>query len=141
MTTPQPWVYTQAQVTNVVDGDTFDANIDLGFHITVVERFRLKGCNTPELHGSDPRERTLAKQAFDKLHTLIAYRRVEIRSWKADSFGRWLADVWVKGPDGAISVSIAETLINGGWAVAWDGRGTNPRPWLDPNYTYPHPST
>ena len=38
----------QAKVRRVVDGDTLDLDIDLGFHITLSERVRLMGIDTPE---------------------------------------------------------------------------------------------
>lgn len=43
-------------ITKVVDGDTVDAVIDLGFTISVRERFRLLGINAPEIHGPETPE-------------------------------------------------------------------------------------
>ncbi len=42
-----------AKITNVVDGDTFDFEIDLGFGITYKNRLRLYGVDTPEVRGSE----------------------------------------------------------------------------------------
>ena len=41
----------RAEVGRVVDGDTIDAVIDLGFYIEITERLRLEGLDTPEIHG------------------------------------------------------------------------------------------
>ena len=46
----------QARVKRVVDGDTLDLDIDLGFHITLRERVRLMGIDTPETRTRDPIE-------------------------------------------------------------------------------------
>ena len=52
-----------ARITAVVDGDTFDADVDLGFRIRVAMRFRLYGIDTPE--RGDP----LWSRARDDLRT------------------------------------------------------------------------
>jgi micrococcal nuclease len=39
------------RITNVVDGDTIDAVIDLGCHVSIKERLRLSGINSPEPRG------------------------------------------------------------------------------------------
>lgn len=43
----------KATAIKVVDGDTIDCEIDLGFHIKVVKRVRLAGIDTPELNSED----------------------------------------------------------------------------------------
>lgn len=137
MTTLQPWIFHQARCISVVDGDTFDAEIDLGFRLWTNQRFRLKDVNAPELHSPNARERECAIAATAYLRNLILYRNLEIRSWRTPSFDRWVADVWLKGPDGTLS-SLAMNLLDGGWVITWNGKGEMPRPWQDPNYTYPH---
>ena len=47
----------KAKVKRVVDGDTLDVEIDLGFHLTLSERIRLIGVDTPETRTSDPVEK------------------------------------------------------------------------------------
>jgi len=85
-----------AKVLNVVDGDTFDVEIDLGFHIIIRQRVRLAGVDTPEMNSSDTTMREKAKEAkkfvFDKF--LAAKNQITIESVKpADKFGRYLARV------------------------------------------------
>jgi micrococcal nuclease len=86
-------------VTNIVDGDTFDATVDLGFHATMALRFRMLGIDTPELR---PRGGTAETRASEKKAALAAKsflsqqiygKLVNIETAKGDSFGRWLAEV------------------------------------------------
>ena len=42
----------KAHVDRVVDGDTFDVTVDLGFRITTYQRLRLAGVETPEVRGA-----------------------------------------------------------------------------------------
>lgn len=92
----------KALITNVVDGDTFDMDIDLGFNIHIHERVRLLGIDTPEKFGKEKDLGLTVKQyAID--HFLN--KEVVIMSEKADvaadtdSFGRWLVRVDVDGKD------------------------------------------
>lgn len=95
-------------VVRVIDGDTFEAvlsrsvRIDWGFHDleTIAHdrlwRFRLNGCNAPEVHGASKPAGLVAKQfAIDRLMG----RPVVVRSIKTDDFGRWLANVTADGKD------------------------------------------
>lgn len=88
----------KAKITNVVDGDTFDMDIDLGFNIHIHERVRLLDIDTPEKFGKE-KEFGLIMKEFATRHFLG--KEVVIRSEKADaaantdSFGRWLVKVYV----------------------------------------------
>ena len=86
----------KATITNVVDGDTFDMDIDLGFNIHIHERVRLLDVDTPEKFGKEKPLGLIMKQyATDR----FLGREVVIKSEKADtaaetdSFGRWLVRV------------------------------------------------
>lgn len=86
----------KAKITNVVDGDTFDMDIDLGFNIHIHERVRLLNIDTPEKFGKEKELGLIVKQyATD----CFFGEEVVIRSEKADtaadtdSFGRWLVKV------------------------------------------------
>ena len=56
------YVY-KAKLVKVIDGDTVDLEIDLGFNIKFTTRVRFAKINTPEVHSKDPIERQKAKQA------------------------------------------------------------------------------
>lgn len=88
----------KAVITNVVDGDTFDMDIDLGFNIHIHERVRLLDVDTPEKFGKEKELGLIVKQyATD----MFLGKEVVIKSEKAnvaantDSFGRWLVRVTV----------------------------------------------
>ena len=90
----------KAVITNVVDGDTFDMDIDLGFNIHIHERVRLLDIDTPEKFGDEKKFGMIMKQyAEDR----FLGKEVIVRSEKSDaaadtdSFGRWLVSVEVDG--------------------------------------------
>jgi micrococcal nuclease len=103
----------KAKVTRVIDGDTIVANVDLGFYIHLHELdFRLVGINTPEMYGSEREEGLKVKEY---LRLLIEGNDVEIETYKADSFGRWLCNVWYEG------IHINQHLIEIGMAEIYRG--------------------
>ena len=94
----------------VVDGDTVDCVVDLGFRIQTRQRFRLLGIDAAEPRGAD-RARGLA--ATEYLTACLKGARLMVRTEKSDSFGRWLADFYVDGD----SESVSQKMIAGGHAV------------------------
>jgi micrococcal nuclease len=85
----------KATITNVVDGDTVDALVDLGFTVFVQIRFRLNGIDTPELNSKVQEERKLALEAKQFVIDKCLNKKVMIQSHKTDKYGRWLADIYV----------------------------------------------
>lgn len=120
------WTY-HATVTRVVDGDSIEATVDVGFYHYCTQRFRLMGYNAPELTGE---ERQMGAIAAAALSEMILLKDVTLRTHKGDSFGRWLADVTLENNDDLVA-----NLIGAGYGVAWDGRGARPR--FDPQAIYP----
>lgn len=108
----QNYVY-NAKVINIVDGDTVDVNVDLGFNIFFKVRLRLNGINTPELKESDPVKREMANKAKARVAELIKDRDVIIESRKMDKYGRYLADIYVD------SLHVNQQLISEGLAVSY----------------------
>ncbi|CAK9059779.1 Modification methylase DpnIIB (M.DpnIIB) (Adenine-specific methyltransferase DpnIIB) (M.DpnII 2) [Durusdinium trenchii] len=90
-----PYVY-RARVTQVVDGDTVDADVDLGFGIHFHTRFRLYGIDAWEKTGAE-RERGLAARAW--LAERIADREILIESIRdrQGKYGRYLVILWADG--------------------------------------------
>lgn len=92
----------KAIITNVVDGDTFDMDIDLGFNIHIHERVRLLDIDTPEKFGEEKPLGLIVKQFA--INNFLG-KEVVIKSEKADvaantdSFGRWLVRVNIHGCD------------------------------------------
>lgn len=80
-----------AVVDRVVDGDTYDLVIDVGFYIKLTARIRLRGVNTPEVRGEE-REAGLAAKVFVEAR-LPPGQRVLVDTYKVGKFGRYIADV------------------------------------------------
>jgi micrococcal nuclease len=113
--------YRVKKVTKVVDGDTIDVEIDLGFDISFSSRVRLAGIDTPESRTVNKEEKALGLEVKKVLGELIASAKdVVIRTEKMDSsekYGRILGWLYL---DGA-STSVNETLVAGGYAWGYLG--------------------
>jgi len=92
-----PWIY-NAEVKKVVDGDTFDIVIDLGFDTLKKGRVRLYGVNAPESRTSNAEEKKMglaAKEFTDQWLTKTNYKvKIETIIDKNEKYGRILARVW-----------------------------------------------
>lgn len=77
-------------ISKVVDGDTFDGMVDLGFEIFRLVRFRLYGINCPESRGATKVAGLVARA---KTAELILARTVVIQCLKYDKYGRSVAKV------------------------------------------------
>ena len=113
--------YYVKKVTKVVDGDTIDVDIDLGFDISFSSRVRLAGIDTPESRTSDKMEKALGLEAKAYLkHEIEAAKSVVIKTEKMDSsekYGRILGWVFLDGSD----VSLNHKMINDGYAWGYLG--------------------
>jgi micrococcal nuclease len=113
--------YFVKNVTNVVDGDTIDVIIDLGFDILFSSRVRLAGIDTPESRTTDKAEKALGLEAKEYLKkSLKDAKSVIIKTEKMDSsekYGRILGWVYVNGE----TVSLNDKMINDGYAWGYLG--------------------
>lgn len=86
-----------AKILNIVDGDTFDLDVDLGFNIHHYIRCRLLDIDTPEKKGSEYELGMICKEYAEKYFlgksiTIRSYKESEdIHDIYSDSFGRYLA--------------------------------------------------
>jgi len=118
----------QATIMRIVDGDTFDADVDLGFHTISRQRFRILGYSAPEISGI---EREMGGKARAKLEEVLPIHSVvRLTSTKTEKFGRWLADVTLSS-----GKSLAAYLVKEDYGVPWDGSGK--RPVFDLEGPYP----
>ncbi len=113
--------YYVKKVTKVVDGDTIDVEIDLGFDISFTSRVRLAGIDTPESRTTDKAEKALGLEAKAYLKAAIdSAKSVVIKTEKMNSsekFGRILGWVYLDGD----TVSINDKMINDGHAWGYLG--------------------
>ena len=115
----------KATVDRVVDGDTVDALIDVGFDIWFKKRIRFKGVDTWESRTRNLEEKALGlkakartKELLEKISSKSGYFR--IRSYGLGKYGRVLADVFIEDKDGK-QWNINQTLISEGHAYVYDG--------------------
>ena len=113
--------YNVKKVTKIVDGDTIDVDIDLGFNISFSQRVRLAGIDTPESRTKDAREKALGLEVKNKVKSAIdSAKTVIIKTELPDStekYGRILGWVYL---DGAAK-SLNEQLIDEGYAWGYMG--------------------
>jgi len=113
--------YRVKKVTGVVDGDTIDVDIDLGFNISYSQRVRLAGIDTPESRTTDKKEKVLGLEVKQRLKDILASASiVVIRTQKPDStekYGRVLGWLFVDGAE----KSVNEALIADGYAWGYMG--------------------
>jgi len=96
-----------AQITKIIDGDTVDAIIDLGFDVKLKRRVRLAGIDTPELNSKNPQERQAAKIARDYLKSLLKSKEIYLKSEKVkwDKYNRYVAYIYVIPNEYEVTVS------------------------------------
>jgi micrococcal nuclease len=113
--------YYVRKVENVVDGDTIDVLIDLGFDILFASRVRLAGIDTPESRTKDLAEKALGIEAKEYLKKhLKDAKSVIIKTEKMDSsekYGRILGWVYVNED----TESLNDKMINDGYAWGYMG--------------------
>jgi micrococcal nuclease len=113
--------YYVRKVDNVVDGDTIDVLIDLGFDILFASRVRLAGIDTPESRTKDLAEKALGLEAKEYLKKALKdAKSVVIKTEKMDSsekYGRILGWLYVNGD----TESVNDKMINDGYAWGYMG--------------------
>ena len=113
------------KINRVVDGDTIDVTIDLGFDILKKERVRVAGVDTPEKRTRDLEEKALGLDATkwlkEKLETTLrGDSELSVRTelvGGVGKYGRLLGWLYV----GDSEVSLNEQMIDEGYAWAYDG--------------------
>ena len=115
-----------ATCTRVVDGDTVDAMIDLGFGVHVKKRIRLAGINAPESRTRDKQEKILGLAAKDRLKAMMegAENKFELESQELGKYGRVLGKLHIDKLDGKDLITktcVNDCLVKEGYAVEYDG--------------------
>lgn len=115
-----------AKCTRVVDGDTIDAEIDLGFDVKISKRIRLSGIDAPESRTRNKVEKKLGLAAKDRLTDLLegAANCFELESQEFGKYGRVLGKLHINklsGKDTLTQVCINDVLVKEGYAVEYNG--------------------
>jgi micrococcal nuclease len=113
--------YRVKKLINVIDGDTIDVDIDLGFDISLLRRVRMAGIDTPESRTTDKAEKVLGLESKEYLKKIMKdSKSIVIKTELPDSsekYGRILGWVYL---DGATK-SINEQMIEDGYAWSYMG--------------------
>ena len=121
----------KAVVDRVVDGDTIDVTIDLGFSVWKKMRVRMEGINTPESRTRDLEEKKRGLAAKDRLKSILEFNnnKCVLKVSGVGKYGRALATVLVEslsplnGEDGVTLIDVNKQLIEEGHAVEyWGGK-------------------
>jgi micrococcal nuclease len=116
-----PYIYRIKSVTKVVDGDTIDASIDLGFDISLTKRIRFAGIDTPESRTTNLKEKALGLESKEWLKkALEGAKDIIIKTEKPNStekFGRIIGHLFINGQD----TSLNNQMIEEGYALPYDG--------------------
>lgn len=124
------YVYSLSNI-RVIDGDTIDADIDLGFRITVRKRIRLYGINAPEIRLQSKiknledrkKEKSLGLSAKARLSEICSKNRVYLESISVGKYGRVVGTIYFLEDDLGIEedlVSINDLLIDEGYARVYE---------------------
>ena len=115
----------RGKLERVVDGDTIDALIDVGFDIWVKKRIRYKGVDAWESRTRNLEEKKLGlaakarnKELLEQVSSKPGYFR--LKSYGVGKYGRVLADIFIMDSNG-VQININETLISEGHAYIYEG--------------------
>lgn len=117
------YIYRIKKVNSIIDGDTIDCDIDLGFDISLNQRVRLAGIDTPESKTKDLNEKKYGLEAKDYLKSKLSEFKGQliIKTEKPDStekYGRIIG--WLYLGDES-KVSLNELMISEGYAWSYLG--------------------
>ena len=121
MADKDPYIYRIRTISKVVDGDTIDADIDLGFDISLTKRIRLAGIDTPESRTTNVKEKSMGLESKEWLKkTLEGAKDILIKTELPDStekYGRIIGHLFINGQE----TSLNNQMITDGYALAYDG--------------------
>lgn len=113
--------YNISKIVKIIDGDTVEVLIDLGFGIFHKEKVRLNRVDTPETNSSNELEKKLGIEAKSFVtEWLNNQNMLKIKTFKDDKYGRILGEII-----GNESTCLNDLLINQGYAWAYFGEAKN----------------
>ena len=105
----------KAKLDRIIDGDTVDAVIDLGFDVSVHKRIRLAGIDTPESRTRDLKEKERGLASKARLEEMLEGGEFVLESKEVGKYGRVLGTLFVD------EKNINQTLVEEGYAVEYFG--------------------
>jgi micrococcal nuclease len=121
MDNKDPYIYRIRSIHKVVDGDTIDADIDLGFDISLTKRIRLAGVDTPESRTADANEKKYGLESKEWLKKRCENAKdILIKTELPDStekYGRIIGHLFINGEE----TSLNNQMIAEGYAWNYDG--------------------
>jgi micrococcal nuclease len=109
------YTYKIKEVLKIVDGDTLDIIISVGFDIYLQQRIRLAGINAPETKTLNEEEKRKGLESKEWLKNRVTNKSLVIRTIKEEKYGRMLGHIYVDGS----KTSINEEMIQLGLAVPY----------------------
>lgn len=109
--------YSVLSVERVVDGDTVDVVLDLGFNLYTKQRVRILGIDTPELRSKDQQEKQKALSAKEYAEQWFSSGNLTVTTTKDDKYGRILGDFRKEGEE----LSFGESVIKSQFGVPYYG--------------------
>ena len=105
------------EVIKIVDGDTVDCILNLGFNITIKQRVRLYGINTPESRTTDLKEKEKGIASKNRLEQILKDNGMKcvLKSYGVGKFGWCLGVILIKNEN------INKKLVEEGWAKPYFG--------------------
>lgn len=100
----QPVYSYRAKVVKVVDGDTVDVEIDVGFNTRIYKRLRFLGIDTWEVRGEEREKGLIAKARLEEL-VLNKHIYVQTEMDAEGKYGRVLAWLWVEADGGPVNIN------------------------------------
>jgi micrococcal nuclease len=121
MDNKDPYIYRIKQILKVVDGDTIDADIDLGFDISLTKRIRLAGVDTPESRTADVNEKKYGLESKEWLkHKVENAKNILIKTELPDStekYGRIIGHLFINDQENSLN----DQMVIEGYAWTYDG--------------------
>jgi len=111
----RPRIYEGCSISQIIDGDTLEILVDLGFKTYVLQVFRLFGINTPEIKGSSKKQGFSIRLKVAEIIPLNSQIKVESFQDIREKYGRYLAKIYYIDSKGQ-EICLNEQLVKEGFA-------------------------